>query len=143
MSEPRRANRRMPPSQLPVDVEFNIGTDVESCDRFEHLGEQANARLLRMFDECEIEYCRRFDDAAERFAGTWCAKEAVVKAAWPWAHLDPRRVVIGHTDDGSPLVLIDGWDAESAGVSIRVSVSHAGGMAVANAIAWRAGAGAR
>ena len=136
MSERHEGHDRSAGLQPLAGVEFNVGIDMESHERFEHLGESRGATLRYVFDSPEIDYCERFENAAERFAGTWCAKEAVVKAAWPWVHLEPRRVTIGHSEDGAPHASIVEWDADAVGLTIRVSVSHTDGQAIAAAIVW-------
>ena len=123
---------RQPPAA--VATEFNIGIDVEEVARFASLPDDTTMR--GMFTPEELEYCAGFFDAPARYAGTWCAKEAAIKALWPWARLDPRRVAVTRTEDGRPLVLISGWDQAEEQVSIRVSISHSTSVASACAIAW-------
>lgn len=115
-------------------TEFNVGIDVEEVARFASLPDDATMR--GMFTPEELEYCAGFFDAPARYAGTWCAKEAAIKALWPWARLDPRRIAVTRADDGRPLLLISGWNQAEEQVSIRVSISHSTSVASACAIAW-------
>ncbi|HKG55915.1 MAG TPA: 4'-phosphopantetheinyl transferase superfamily protein [Candidatus Limnocylindrales bacterium] len=115
-------------------VAFSVGVDVEDVARFS--GAATNPRLRGLFAAGEAAHCEAFADADARFAGTWCAKEAAIKALWPWVHLDPRRVTVAHAPDGRPEISIEGWRLEDADVEIRVSVSHTPSVATASAIAW-------
>jgi holo-[acyl-carrier protein] synthase len=114
--------------------EFEVGIDAESSGRFETgLDDAATAGL---FATAEHDYCSSFPDASRRFAGTWCAKEAAVKALSRWVRLDPRRVVVTWASDGRPSIGVSGWDADEAGVSTSVSISSYGSLAVAWVVAW-------
>jgi phosphopantetheine--protein transferase-like protein len=117
-----------------ISNEFEVGIDAESTARFESgLDDVARSAL---FARAEHEYCASFPDAARRFAGTWCAKEAAVKALSRWVRLDPRRVVVTWANDGRPSIGVSGWDADEAGVSTSVCVSSYGPLAVAWVVAW-------
>ena len=115
-------------------MEFDVGIDAESTKRFE-TGLSAIARKA-LFAQEERDYCASFSDAPRRFAGTWCAKEAAVKALWRWVRLDPRRVVVIRACDGRASIRISGWSADEAGVSTIVSISSHGSLAVAWVVAW-------
>lgn len=115
-------------------AEFSVGIDIEEVERFSSVSDDATKRAL--FTPEELEYCSAFSDAAARYAGTWCAKEAAVKALWPWARLEPRRVSVTRADDGRPMLLISGWREIADRVAIRVSISHSGPVAVACVVAW-------
>jgi phosphopantetheine--protein transferase-like protein len=118
----------------PVTTEFNVGIDVEEIERFAFGPEDVGMRGL--FTPEEREYCAGFVDAPARYAGTWCAKEAAIKALWPWARLDTRRVAVARANDGRPHLLISGLDDAAERVSIRVSISHTSSVASACVIAW-------
>lgn len=115
-------------------AEFNVGIDIEEVERFASVRDDATKRAL--FTSEEAEYCSAFSDAAARYAGTWCAKEAAVKALWPWVRLDPRRVMVSRAGDGRPMLLISGSREIADRVAIRVSISHSGPVAVACVVAW-------
>ena len=58
-----------------------LGTDIIEIDRIEHILEEYGDRfLIRHFTPREIAYCKSFARPAERFAGRFSAKEAIVKA---------------------------------------------------------------
>lgn len=77
---------------------------------------------------------------AESLAGLWAAKEAVSKALGTgFREFGPRDICIGHDAHGAPTVTLMGRAAQVAcerGIThVKVSISHAGGMAVACAAA--------
>ena len=115
-------------------TEFNVGLDIEEVARFSSMPDDATMR--GMFTPEELEYCAGFFDAPARYAGTWCAKEAAIKALWPWARLDPRRIAVSRANDRPPLLQISGWNHAEQQVSIRVSISYSISLASACAIAW-------
>lgn len=115
------------------EPELTSGVDIEAVARF---AEMDGGSLRRLFHDAERDYARASGDTAACYAGTWCAKEAVVKALWRTIHLDPRRVLITRDAEGCPLATISDWDAEAHGVRVTVSIAHSGGMAIASAVAW-------
>lgn len=117
-----------------LSTDMNVGVDVESVERFESAAD--DLALYALFTDEERAYCSGFEDAAERYAGTWCAKEAAVKALWPWERLEPRRIHVRRSVDGRPAVVVSGWDPEQRGVALRVSISHCKSVAFASVIAW-------
>jgi phosphopantetheine--protein transferase-like protein len=112
---------------------MNIGMDVEVVDRFASAGDAA---LRALFTAEERVYCSGFSDSAARYAGTWCAKEATVKALWPWKRLEPRRIEVSRSEDGRPVVGVSGWNPAEHGVALRVSISHCKTVATGSVIAW-------
>lgn len=56
-----------------------IGTDIEKIERFEP-NLMGNEFMERVFTKGEIDYCLSKKNPSSRFAGKFCAKEAVVKA---------------------------------------------------------------
>ena len=85
---------------------YNVGIDIERAGRFESVADDQSLRAL--FTAEERRYCAGSGDAAASYAGTWCAKEAIVKALAPWVVLDPRRVTVARTA-GEAQVLVSGW----------------------------------
>jgi len=78
--------------------------------------------------------------SAESLAGLWAAKEAVSKALGTgFGEFGPRDIHIGYDPHGAPTVKLLGRAkqvAEARGITrVFVSISHAGGMAVACAVA--------
>lgn len=105
-----------------------VGIDIEAVARWQH----ADPRL---FTDEENDYCRSRADSAEAYAGTWCAKEAVVKAVRPTAPVLTRQVCVTRDQEGAP------WAGLPPELGLRalVSISHSAGMAMAVAIAVPAG----
>src|SRR6478735_6402675 len=113
-------------------IEFNVGVDVEDIARFE----RDDVRLDALFTADELAEAATVNQAT-RLTGTWCAKEATVKALWPWVRLDPRRVTVSRDADGRPHVAVTGWELAGVGLQLRVSISHTSNVATAVVVAWR------
>lgn len=111
---------------------YNVGVDIERAGRFERMA--VDEVLKALFTDEESRYCSRTRDAAATYAGTWCAKEAVVKALAPWVVLDPRRVTVVRTPSETKVV-VAGWSGSSSGVAVKVSISDRRPMASAFAVA--------
>lgn len=100
---------------------MSIGIDVVDVARFEAVLARSPRLAERFFSEEER--------AHPRLAGTFAAKEAVMKAlgltpAPAWA----RRIRITRLPDGRPEARVDGHPP------VRVSISHDGPVAVAMAL---------
>lgn len=107
-----------------------IGVDVVEVARFRDLLSRQPALADRFFGDGERAYCQASADAATSFAGTFAAKEAVMKAlgltpAPAWA----RRISIARSASGRPLATVEGFPP------VTVSISHDGPVAVAIALA--------
>ena len=60
---------------------FGIGIDVVSNKRFKKLPYSKNERFYKkIFQQSEIDYCLKFKNSAEHFAGKFAIKEAVIKS---------------------------------------------------------------
>lgn len=103
-----------------------VGVDVEEIARWEEPD-------VRLFTAAEREHCAR-GQSAERYAGRWCAKEAVVKALAPYVAASLRDVEILAGPAGEPLVRLADRVA-SPDVEVRVSIAHSRTLAVAVAVA--------
>lgn len=109
-----------------------MGVDVEEVSRFRQPPSD-------LFTEAEVAYCTAQGDSAEAFAGTWCAKEAVVKALSAHISVLPRDIEVTRGPNGAPRAELRA-SARIAGASgvlpqIHISITHAGGLAVAVAAA--------
>ena len=105
---------------------MSLGIDVVEVDRFRALLARSPRFAERFFTEEERAHC---DGSPVRLAGTFAAKEAVMKAAGltpapAWA----RRIHVGRDAAGRPA-------ARVGGRTIAVSISHDGPVAVAVALA--------
>lgn len=108
---------------------MSLGVDVVEVERFRALLERSPRFAARFFTADEREHCAASGDAAERLAGTFAAKEAVMKAlgltpAPAWA----ARIRIARAASGRPEAVVDGR-------AVAVSISHDGPVAVAVALA--------
>ncbi|HEX2057133.1 MAG TPA: holo-ACP synthase [Actinomycetota bacterium] len=109
---------------------MTIGVDVVDVARFRALLNRSPRVTQRFFTDEERAHCGAAADAAVRFAGTFAAKEAVMKAlgltpAPAWA----RRIRIVRAATGRPSAAVDGF------APVAVSISHDGPVAVAIALA--------
>ena len=101
-----------------------LGVDIEPVARFVDPD-------LRLFTPAEVAHCLGRPDASERFAGRWCAKEAVLKAlTGAEGRYSLRDVEIVAGPHGEPLARVTGY-----GGTVLVSISHDG--VTAAAVAWR------
>jgi phosphopantetheine--protein transferase-like protein len=106
-----------------------LGVDVVSIDRLRRRLESSPGLEARLFTAAERAHCRAQADAAQSFAGTLAAKEAVIKALRlgplvAWA----RRVEITRDPSGAPRARVGDREVE-------VSISHDAGVAVGAALA--------
>lgn len=109
---------------------MTLGVDVVDLTRFRALLDRSPGIAARFFTDDERAHCAASADPALHLAGTFAAKEAVMKAldltpAPAWA----RRIRIERAPSGRPVALVDGAPA------VAVSISHDGPVAVAVALA--------
>ena len=102
-----------------------LGVDLVDVARFRVLLERAPRFADRFFTEEELRHCGAAPDQTLSLAGTFAAKEAVMKAlrltpAPAWS----RRIEIVRRDDGAPHALVGGRE-------VTLSLSHDGGFVVA------------
>jgi len=114
-----------------VDVHAShrsVGVDAERVDRW-------RSADTRLFTDAENAHCRAQGRPEESYAGRWAAKEAVVKAVFPFCVVGPRDVEVVAGADGAPRVRLrlPSWAADL--VEVVVSISHTSHMAVAVAVA--------
>jgi phosphopantetheine--protein transferase-like protein len=124
-----------------------IGVDVEPISTFKQ-HEVTSELIQRNFTLGEIEYCTSTSDPSASFAGRWAAKEAVVKAIssvnpdsrplWTGSHAPLIGIEILSSSSGAPVVVLHDHAKEVAqalGIDeIKVSISHTGEVAVAQAM---------
>jgi len=114
---------------------LGIGIDITNVDRIAELSRRYGQRFTdKMLAEGES------FGSMESLAGLWAAKEAVVKAMGTgYLGFGPPSVCIMPDAFGAPQVFLRGQAAELArqrGISrFLVTISHAGGLAVACAVA--------
>jgi phosphopantetheine--protein transferase-like protein len=104
-----------------------VGVDVEVVDRF-------TKPDRRLFTAEELAYCAIQANPAQSRAGRWCAKEAVSKACAKYLQLTLREIEIRAGPSGRPIVVFPDR-ANGVGLAAEVSIAHAGGTAIAVAVA--------
>lgn len=118
------------------------GIDLVEIARIERMWKDHQARFLdRVYTPAEQHYCLDNKVTAMRLAGRFAAKEAVLKAigtGWRGG-IEFTDIEVLPDPLGRPLCTLHGVTArlaEQLGISeILVSISHAGGFAMASAIA--------
>lgn len=118
------------------------GIDICPVERVARmLAEHGDSFTSRCFTAGEIAHCEKDKRRDEHYAARFAAKEAVLKAlgtGWSGG-IAWTDVEVVTEPNGAPRVALQGKAAEEAlrrGVrSWAISLSHAGGMAIASAIA--------
>lgn len=109
---------------------FGIGLDVVDIREFQDEVDKGREQwLTRVFTAKEREYCQRQADPYRHFAGTFAAKEAVLKAfGTGWTDDSELNDVEITRSEGRPTVVLSGRLQELAGVHrVRtqlVSITH-------------------
>jgi hydroxyethylthiazole kinase-like uncharacterized protein yjeF len=106
-----------------------IGVDVLGIERMAVAIRRSGDRFLRKsFTPAEIAYCA---GSAERLAGRWAAKEAVIKCFDGTGICFPRkRIEILPAATGAPRVRLLG---DARGATVQVSITHQAQVAIATA----------
>jgi holo-[acyl-carrier protein] synthase len=121
---------------------LGIGLDLETTASFRKKPSVSSKRLYeRLFSPEEIEYCRGFRDPAPRFAGRFCAKEAIVKALGTVIAANVFDFEIRNDSLGAPKVLLRSRRRPLrrflARHEILISITHTDDLAAAVAILVR------
>src|SRR5512141_1929636 len=123
-----------------------IGVDIVDIARIQSLLDRYRERFLgRVYTEEETAYAMRGANAAERLAGRFAVKEAVLKALGTgktqgilWRDVETVRGRFG-----KPEVHLHGqavkWAKMRGGDAVHVSITHDGGKAMAIVILEKAG----
>jgi len=106
-----------------------VGIDAVAVERLALAASRSGRRfLLKSYTPAELDYCA---GRAERLAGRWAAKEAVIKCFDGTGICYPRRrIEVLPGPNGAPAVTLLGGDHPA---TIEVSITHHGGLAVAAA----------
>lgn len=121
---------------------IGLGTDIVDVARLRAAIERTPTLVDRLFADDEQAYAREARDPAERYAARFAAKEAALKAlGLGIGGMTMRDIVVVRAESGAPSLELRGAAADVAaehGVSQwLLSLSHAGGIATATAIALR------
>lgn len=117
---------------------MKVGVDILEISRFVNIEKDLN-KLKKMFTATEIEYFNKFTDKISHIAGTFCAKEAFVKALKSGFNKDitPLDIEVLHYKNGSPYINLDNSKIKSILSSenkVDISISHSDTMATATCI---------
>jgi len=124
-----------------------IGIDIVDIARIQELLDRYGERFLhRVFTEAETSYAMSGANEAERLAGRFAVKEALMKALGTgktqgilWKDVETLRGRVG-----KPEVHLHGqavrWAKLRGSSAVHVSITHDGGKAVAFVILEKAGA---
>lgn len=120
-----------------------VGIDLIEVARIERALDRHPRLADRLFTEGELRYAGSKGRPGRHLAARFAAKEAVVKALGlgPGTSLREIEVVSGEGDDPAPRIRFSGRvraEAETRGVGVRISLTHAREMAGAVAIAGEA-----
>ena len=125
-----------------------IGVDIVDIARIQALLDRYGERFLRrVYTEAETAYAMGGANAAERLAGRFAVKEAVMKALGTGKSLGIlwRDVETVRGPSGKPVVRLWGqavkWAKMRGGGPVHASITHDGGKAVAFVILEKAGGG--
>jgi holo-[acyl-carrier protein] synthase len=122
-------------------VILGLGIDICEVDRIARTIERHGSGFLkRVFTASEIEYCERYRNRFERYAGRFAAKEAAMKAlgtGWRggirWVDFEVTRLA-----SGQPTLALHGRAQELAArknvAHIALSITHSGNTALAQVI---------
>lgn len=111
-----------------------VGVDIVECGSF---ADVSRAALLESFAEEEINYAATRPDPAASLAGSWAAKEALLKALGAGIAggiVKPHELAIRHDAEGRPEFRFDEDVGRRIGIdasSISLSITHSGGTAAA------------
>jgi phosphopantetheinyl transferase (holo-ACP synthase) len=104
-----------------ADATPGVGIDMEEILAMPETPDFRSAEFYRTnFTPAEIAYCILQADPYSSFAGLFAAKEAIVKADHRFRSRPFNTIAIDHSPEGKPLY-----------PGFGLSISHAGGMAVA------------
>jgi len=123
-----------------------IGVDIVDIPRIQALLDRYGERFLdRVYTEAETAYAMLGANKAERLAGRFAVKEAVMKALGTGKSLGIlwRDIETLRARSGKPEVRLHGqavkWAKLRGGGAVHVSITHDGGKAMAFVILEKAG----
>lgn len=116
-----------------------IGVDIVDVQDLRRRMARSPGLEERVFDPSESAWCRGMAEPWQHFAARFAAKEAVMKAlgtGWSGG-VAFRDIVVVREGEGPPTVALHGEAGrrvEAAGGRVTISLSHAGGTAIAFAV---------
>ena len=112
------------------ELGLGVGVDVEDHERWRDSG----LRVSALFTRTELAWCRARADLPAQLAGTWCAKEATVKAVSGHLRLSLRDVEVVRDELGRPGVRLLPHGLQDHGRHVRISISRTGHVSLAVAL---------
>lgn len=118
---------------------LGLGTDIIEIARLKKaIDRQGQPFLDRLFTQAERDYCRQFHVAERHYAGRFCAKEAVLKAAGTGLRdgITWHDVTVINNPLGQPVAILGGELAALLGPTavVHLSISHCHLYATATAL---------
>ncbi|HMD79338.1 MAG TPA: holo-ACP synthase [Nitrososphaerales archaeon] len=116
-------------------MRWAVGVDLEEVAKFERALRNNRRFFARVFSKSEIRYCNSKAGPARHFAGTFAAKEAVVKAVNQPLRKTVKVSEVGIVRSKTGVPSVRWFGAKPKGLEVRVSISHTTHYAVAVALA--------
>jgi holo-[acyl-carrier protein] synthase len=120
---------------------IGLGVDISEVGRIKAAIERHGETFLRrLYTPTEREYCERFKNKYERYAGRFAAKEAAMKALGTgWSHgVRWRDIEVVREPGGKPTLKLEGVAgsiADRLGTKRMVlTITHSGNLAIAQVI---------
>ena len=115
---------------------LGLGTDIVEVNRIEKAINKTNGFLKRVFTTKEIEYCESKPNKYERYAGRFCAKEAIAKAFGTGVrNFNLCDIEISNDNLGKPEVKLYGsLEQRANSIEIHLTISHCKEYGTATAI---------
>lgn len=114
---------------------FSQGIDIEEIIRFKKYETDLNSNVLnRIFTKNELNYCFSKKNTAQHLAARFCAKEACIKALFPFENkkFSLKDIEVINKND-YPQIIVTAHLKNK--YTISVSLSHSANYAVASVIA--------
>lgn len=118
---------------------FGIGTDIVEVERIEKSINRTDKFLEKVFTQREVDYCNSKPNRYERYAGRFCAKEAVSKALGTGVrNFNLTDLEILNDELGKPIIYFnEKLEKLEKDYEIHLSISHCKNYATATAIIFK------
>lgn len=114
---------------------FGIGIDIVDVKRFEKIPYSKKPGFYKkMFLPSEIQYCLRYKNPNEHFAGKFAIKEAVKKSIN--TNISPLKIKTSHSDDKPQVEILD---KKLSKFQFVCSISHDGKFAIGVVLSEKSG----
>ena len=114
---------------------MKVGIDILEIERFVEI-EEDKTKMNKLFTQNEIDYFNKFQQKTSHIAGTFCAKEAFVKALKTGFNKDifVKDVEVLHTEKGVPYINLQNEKIKKLlkeNEDVDISISHNNSTATA------------